>query len=133
MRLVPALRFPRTGQAWVGEGSPSMLKWIVGGFAIVVIAAAAVIFSPEFLWINRELVDDETRQFCQLFFKNSAVVDEVTTKPQYDATCRCFADDVLRELGKTDVDNINDAALIKEVEPISERSIQKCVKKAGVK
>lgn len=110
-----------------------MLKWIVGGFAIVVIVVAAVVFSPDFLWINRELVDNETRQFCRLFFKDSAFVDGVTTKSQYDATCRCFADDVLRDLGKTDADNINDAALVKEVEPIAERSIQKCVKKAGVK
>ena len=111
-----------------------MLKWVLGISAVIAVAVLAVVYNPSFLWVSNddEVVDDKTRRFCRTFFKDSALIDDVTTKTQYDATCRCFAEDVLEKAGRTPADDINDAVLLQEVEGIAAASIKKCVDQSGL-
>lgn len=112
-----------------------MLKWILGGVALILVAVAAVVFGPGFLWnlhSDKIVMDDNTRRFCRTFFKDNALIDDVTTTTQYDATCLCFAEDVLEKAGKVLPDDINDAVLLQELEGIAPASIKKCVHQSGL-
>jgi hypothetical protein len=77
-------------------------------------------------------MDDNTRRFCRTFFKDSALIDDVTTAVQYDATCLCFASDVMEKAGSPSGDDMNDAAFLQEISGIAPASIKKCVDQSGL-
>jgi len=112
-----------------------MLKWILGISALVVVAILAVVYSPSYLLVGLGTgekpifakVDDQMRQFCKVFFKDSVLVDGSMTPAQYDETCLCFASEVFRRTNTASSVDMNRAAKLPAIQKVAQASVTGCV------
>ena len=115
-----------------------MLKWILGISALVVVAILAVVYSPSYLLVQRGTkekpifvkIDDEMRQFCKVFFKDSVLVAGSMTATQYDETCMCFASEAFRRTNTSPSVAMDRAAKLPEIRKVAQMSITDCINQA---
>jgi len=115
-----------------------MLKWILGISALVVVAILAVIYSPSYLLVEHgggkermfTKIDDKMRRFCEVFFKDSVLVDGSMTAAQYDETCLCFASETFRKTNTASSVDMDRAAKLPQVQKVAQASVTGCINQA---
>ncbi len=115
-----------------------MLKWILGVSALIAVAILAVVYNPSFLWVRHGVgerplfvtIDDKMRRFCEVFFKDSVLVDGSMTAAQFDETCMCFASEAFRKTHTAPSLDMDRAAKLPQIQKVAQTSVTGCVNQA---